>query len=166
VGTSFADQEFIEIDDLPEGYSVLRSGLGDEHLKHLLLAPLKVNEMSVGVVELGSFRKIKGYKVSFVEKICENLASTVATEKANAKLKKLIEQTRKQAAELQEGEEELRQNLEEMQATQEESVRREDELIKYAEEAASREEILNQKIEQLEQQIKDLTEKAMRKKKK
>jgi chromosome segregation ATPase len=115
-----------------------------------LLAPLKVNEVSVGVIEIGSFKKIKGYKVAFIEKLCENLASTVATEKSNAKLKKLIDQTRQQAAELQEREEELRQNLEEMQATQEESARREDELIKYAEEAATREEMLNQKIEELE----------------
>jgi len=50
-----------------------------------------------------------------------------------------------------------------MQATQEESTRREDELIKYAEEAASREEILNQKIEELENQIKNLTGKAKKK---
>jgi ligand-binding sensor domain-containing protein len=164
VGTCFVEKEFIEIDDLPEGYSILRSGLGEEHMKHLLLAPLKVNEMSVGVIEIGSFRKIRGYKVAFVEKLCDTLASTIATEKSNAKLKKLIEQTRKQAAELQEGEEELRQNLEEMQATQDESVRREDELIKYAEEAATREEILNQKIEELENQIKRLAGKAKKKK--
>jgi len=163
VGTCFVEKQFIEIDDLPAGYSILRSGLGEEHMKHLLLAPLKVNEMSVGIIEIGSFRKIKGYKVAFVEKLCENLASTIATEKSNAKLKKLIEQTRNQSAELQAGEEELRQNLEEMQATQEESTRREDELIKYAEEAASREEILNQKIEELENQIKNLTGKAKKK---
>lgn len=157
VGTCFTEKEFIEIDDLPAGYSVLRSGLGEEKLKHLLMAPLKAGEAPVGVIEIGSFRKVKGYKVAFVEKLCETLASTIATEKSNAKLKKLIDQTRNQAAELQAGEEELRQNLEEMQATQEESVRREDELIKYAEEAASREELLNQKIEELEATVKSLS---------
>ncbi|MBN1416429.1 MAG: GAF domain-containing protein [Bacteroidales bacterium] len=165
VGTCFVDKEFIEIDDLPEGYAVLRSGLGEEQLKHLVLAPLKVNEISVGVMEIASFRKIKGYKVAFIEKLSETFASAIATEKSNIKLKRLIEQTRKQAAELQEREEELRQNLEEMQATQEESIRREDELIKYAEEAASREEILNQKIAELEAKIKSLTEKGKSKKK-
>ena len=164
VGTCFVEKQFIEIDDLPEGYSVLRSGLGEKQLRHLLLAPLKVNEAAVGVIEIGSFRKIKGYKVVFVEKLCETFASTVSTEKSNAKLKRLIDQTRKQAEELQEGEEELRQNLEEMQATQEESGRREDELIQYAEEAASREELLNKKIEELETKIKNLTEKGKRKK--
>ena len=165
VGTCFVEKEFIEIDDLPKGYSILRSGLGEEQMKHLVLAPLKVNELAVGVIEIASFRKIKGYKVAFIEKLCENLASTIATEKSNAKLKRLIEQTRKQAAELQEGEEELRQNLEEMQATQEESGRREDELIKYAEESASREELLNKKIEELEIKIKKLSGKTVRKNK-
>jgi ligand-binding sensor domain-containing protein len=166
VGTCFMEKQFIEIDDLPEGYAMLRSGLGEKQLKHLLLAPLKVNEIAVGVIEIGSFRKIKGYKVAFVEKLSEMFASTVATEKSNAKLKRLIEQTRKQAEELREGEEELRQNLEEMQATQEESVRREDELIQFAEEAASREELLNQKIEELETRLKDMTEEKSVKKKK
>jgi hypothetical protein len=165
VGTCFVEKQFIEIDDLPEGYSILRSGLGEKQLKHLLLAPLKVNEVAVGVIEIASFRKIKGYKVAFVEKLCETFASTVSTEKSNAKLKKLIDQTRKQAEELQEGEEELRQNLEEMQATQEESGRREDELIHYAEESASREELLNKKIEELETKIKDLTKKGKQKSK-
>jgi hypothetical protein len=165
VGTCFKEKQFIEIDDLPEGYSLLRSGLGEKQLKHLLLAPLKVNELAVGVIEIASFRKIKGYKVAFVEKLCETFASTVSTEKSNAKLKKLIDQTRKQAEELQEGEEELRQNLEEMQASQEESGRREDELIQYAEEAASREELLNKKIEDLETKIKGFTEKGKRKNK-
>jgi ligand-binding sensor domain-containing protein len=164
VGTCFKDKQFIEIDDLPEGYSVLRSGLGEKQLRHLLLAPLKVNEVAVGVIEIASFRKIRGYKVAFVDKLCETFASTVSTEKSNAKLKRLIDQTRKQAAELQEGEEELRQNLEEMQATQEESGRREDELIQYAEEAASREELLNQKIEELDTKIKSITGKGKKKK--
>jgi hypothetical protein len=163
VGTCFKEKQFIEIDDLPEGYSVLSSGLGEKYLRHLLLAPLKVNEAAVGVIEIASFRKIKGYKVAFVEKLCETFASTVSTEKSNFKLKILIDQTRKQASELQEGEEELRQNLEEMQATQEESVRREDELIKYAEEAASREELLNQKIEELETKIQNHIEKGKKK---
>jgi ligand-binding sensor domain-containing protein len=159
VGTCFKEKVFLEIDDLPPGYSVLRSGLGEKPLKHLLLAPLIVNEIPVGVIEIASFRKIKGYKVAFVEKICETVASIVTTEKANAKLKHLIDQTRQQSAELQEREEELRQSLEEMKATQEESSRREDELIKYAEEAASREEILNQKIDELEGQAQNMNEK-------
>jgi ligand-binding sensor domain-containing protein/GAF domain-containing protein len=157
VGTCFSDKEFIEVDNLPDSYSELSSGLGKVSIKHLVLAPLKVNENCIGVLELGSFKKIKGYKVSFIEKLMETFASTISSEQANSKLKQLIDQSRQQALILKENEDKLRQNLEEMMATQEEAATREDELIKMAEEAASREEMLSQQIEALRCRVEELT---------
>lgn len=157
VGACFFEKQFIEIDNLSEDYACLRSGLGSEYLKHLLLAPLKINDECVGVVELGSFRKIKGYRISFVEKLMETFAAIIHTEMYSARLKKLIEQSNLQSKELEASEEQLRMNLEEIMATQEESARREEELIKLAEESATREEILNQEIEMLKLKIANLT---------
>lgn len=157
VGTCFNDKEFIEVDNLPDSYSELSSGLGKVSMKHLVLAPLMVNEQCIGVVELGSFKKIKGYRVSFVEKLMESFASTISTEQANSKLKMVIDQSKQQALILKENEEKLRLNLEEMMAAQEETATREDELIKMAEEAATREEMLNQEIETLRSRIEQMT---------
>ncbi len=157
VGTCFISQHFLEIDNITEKYTQLRSGLGTDYLKHLLFAPMKVNDQCIGVVEIGSFKKIKGYRVSFVEKLMESFTSTISTEKANSKLKKLIEHSVMQSKELAESEEQLRMNLEEIMATQEESTRREDELIKLAEESATHEEMLNQEIEILKQKLEELT---------
>jgi two-component system sensor histidine kinase ChiS len=157
VGACFMDKKFIEIDNLTENYAALHSGLGKVALKHLVLAPLNINDQCIGVVELGSFRKIKGYRVSFIEKLMETFASTIITEQANIRLKKLIDRSSLQAKELAENEEQLRLNLEEIMATQEESARREDELIKLAEESATREEMQNQEIEILKNQLEKLT---------
>jgi ligand-binding sensor domain-containing protein len=157
VGACFFEKRFIEIDNLTEDYACLRSGLGSEYLKHLLLAPLKINEECVGVVELGSFRKIKGYRISFVEKLMETFAAIIHTEMYSARLKQLIEQSNLQSKELEASEEQLRMNLEEIMATQEESARREDELIKLAEESATREEMLSQEIEMLKLKIEEQT---------
>jgi ligand-binding sensor domain-containing protein len=157
VGTCFKSQQFLEIDNITEQYTRLSSGLGTEYLKHLLFAPMKVNDQCIGVVEIGSFRKVKGYRVSFIEKLMESFTSTISTEKANSKLKKLIEHSILQSKELAESEEQLRMNLEEIMATQEESTRREDELIKLAEESATHEEMLNQEIEILKQKLEELT---------
>jgi hypothetical protein len=161
VGSSCHSNQFIEVDNLTEKYAEIKSGLGQVFLKHLLLAPLKVNDQCVGVVELGSFRKIKGYRVSFIEKLLETFASTVNTQRANAKLRRLIDHSTSQSRELEAREEQLRMNLEEIMATQEESARREDELIKLAEESATREEMLNQEIEQLKSRIEQITGKSM-----
>jgi ligand-binding sensor domain-containing protein len=157
VGTCYTSKQFMEIDNLTEEYTEIKSGLGSEYLKFLLFAPLKINDQCIGVVELGSFRKIKGYRVSFIEKLMETFASIINTERANAKLKRLIEQSGLQSKELAESEEQLRMNLEEIMATQEESARREDELIKLSEESATHEEMLSQEIEMLKKKIAELT---------
>jgi streptogramin lyase len=157
IGTSYKSQQFLEIDNITEKYTKVSSGLGTEYLKHLLFAPMKINDQCIGVVEIGSFKKIKGYRVSFVEKLMESFTSTISTEKANAKLKKLIDHSVMQSKELAESEEQLRMNLEEIMATQEESTRREDELIKLAEESATHEEMLNQEIEVLRKKLEDLS---------
>ncbi len=153
VGTCYKEMKFLEIDNLTDRYSVLNSGLGNMPVKHLVLAPLMVNNNCIGVIELGSFKKIKGYRISFIEKLVETFASTILTEQANNRLKILIEQSTLQAKELSENEEKLRKNLEELMAAQDESSNREDELIKMAEEAATREEMMSQEIEMLKNQI-------------
>jgi ligand-binding sensor domain-containing protein len=157
VGACFADKEFIEVDNLTDNYAVFSSGLGRISLKHLILAPLKVNEQCIGVLELGSFKKIKGFRVTFIEKLMETFASTLSTEQANLRLQQLIERSKEQAKELSENDEKLRMNLEEIMTSQEESSRREDELIKLAEESASHEEMLSQEIEALKNRIEQLT---------
>lgn len=157
VGACFRDRQLTEVDNLTEQYTRLNSGLGSLYLRHLLLVPLKINDICIGVVELGSFRKIKGYRISFIEKLMESFAAILNTEQASARLKRLIEKSTLQSQELEASEEQLRMNLEEIMATQEESSRREDELIKLAEESATREEMLNQEIEKLTRQLEQLT---------
>jgi hypothetical protein len=156
VGACFKDKHFLEVDNLTENYTEFKSGLGGEYLKHLLLAPLIVNEACIGVIELASFKKLKGYRISFIEKLLENFASIISTEQATNRLKSLIDKYQQQSKDLEDSEEQLRINLEEIMAAQQESNQREDELIKLAEEAATREEMLNQQIQELKEQLESL----------
>lgn len=68
------------------------------------------------------------YKIEFVEKLCENIASVISSVNTNIHNAHLLEQSNEQAEELSQHEEEMRQNLEEMQATQEEATKRYDSL--------------------------------------
>jgi len=126
-------------------------------MKHLVLAPMMINETCIGVVEILSFKKLKGYRMSFIEKLLETFSSIINTERANLKLRILIEHSNKQAKELKEREEQLQMNIEEIKATQEEAARREDELIRLAEEAASREEMMTYEIEKLRSRLEELS---------
>jgi hemerythrin-like metal-binding protein/PAS domain S-box-containing protein len=125
VGRCAFEKKTIYMTDIPDDYIQITSGMGTANPTALLLVPLILNDEIFGVIELASFHTIEKYRIEFVEKLGESIASTIATVRVNEKTNKLLEQSKGQAEELAAQEEEMRQNLEELQATQEEAARRE-----------------------------------------
>ncbi len=129
IGACFAEKQTLKADNLPDGYVVMRSGLGSISLHHAVFVPICEDEVCVGVVEIASTEKLSDIKVEFTRKIAESLASVITIIKANEKSSHMLEQNNAQAEELRAQEEEMRQNLEELMATQEESQRREKDIL-------------------------------------
>jgi ligand-binding sensor domain-containing protein/predicted transcriptional regulator len=128
VGTCYKEKKTITIDNLPDDYVILRSGLGEISLHHVVLVPLIQDDACVGVIEIASIGKMEEHKIRFIEKIAESLASVVTIIKANERSNMMLEQNNIQAEELHAQEEEMRQNLEELMATQETSQKHAKEL--------------------------------------
>jgi len=129
MGRIYHERETIFISEIPDDMERIGSGLGGSLPKSALIVPLIYNSKMVGAVELYSFKVFEPYQVSFVEKLSENIASTISTVKINAQTTLLLDKAKQQAEVLEQQEEEIRQNMEEMQATQEESTQKEESLI-------------------------------------
>jgi methyl-accepting chemotaxis protein len=119
VGRCAHEKLTIYLKEIPENYVRITSGLGESNPRSLVLIPLTVNENVLGVLELVSFNEFEEYKIEFLEKSGENIASDLSASKINKRTEILLKQSQEQAEELAQQEEEMRQNMEEIQATQE-----------------------------------------------
>jgi PAS domain S-box-containing protein len=129
IGTSAAEKKSIYITDVPEDYVNVTSGLGYTNPKSILVVPLMKDEDIFGVIEFASLNKIESYQLDFVEKVAENIASTLSMAEISIKTTRLLEETKAQAHALSSQEEEMRQNMEELQATQEEATRQAEKFV-------------------------------------
>lgn len=76
VGRCAKEQRTIHITDLPEGYTFISSGLGEDKPGELLLVPLMYETKITGVIELASFKKFEQYHIDFVESLSQRIATT------------------------------------------------------------------------------------------
>ncbi len=133
VGQVFYEQKTIFLKKVPQDYMDISSGLGGANPSSVLIVPMLINEQFLGVVELASFETFQPIQIEFVEKVCENIASTISFFKMSQHTQQLLAETQESSRALMAQEEELRQNMEEMQATQE-AMRRHQEELKNANE--------------------------------
>lgn len=123
IGQVLIDKETVFIDDVPDDYSDIVSGLGAAKPNNVLIVPLKLNEVLVGMIELTTFRKFEPYKVEFIERLANNIASTITNVKVNERTRLLLLEQESATLQLKSQEDQMRQNLLKLQSTQEEMRR-------------------------------------------
>lgn len=120
VGQAYKDVDTIYVTDIPQDYIDITSGMGGTNPRSILVIPLKLNETVYGIMELASFEEIPRYKIEFLEKLGENIASTLYAVKTTEQTHKLLLESTEITLQMRDQEKEMRDNLVELQNTQEE----------------------------------------------
>lgn len=130
IGQCWQEKKMIFMTEVPQDYIDITSGLGGALPNCILVAPLKVNESIYGVIEIASFSILEEHEIDFVERVSENIASTIHNVRVNMHTAQLANEAQGMSERLKQQEEELRQNAEKLQSTQEEMQSRIAELEK------------------------------------
>lgn len=131
IGRSAFECKTLYIDEIPQNYVEITSGLGEANPSVLLIVPLKFNDEVHGVIEFANFNRFEKFQIDFIEKIAESIGSTLSNVKINMQTAKLLGDSQEQAERLSQQEEEMRQNMEELQATQEEAAKQSKEFVSF-----------------------------------
>jgi len=162
IGQCYLEKDMIFLTEVPDDFVRIKSGLGDAPPKNIVIMPLMSNEKIEGILEVASFQVLPDYKVDYLKKLGESLATSFSMNKINANTKRLLELSQEQEEQMRSQAEELHQNMEELQATQEEMERKNKETEEQNQQLQQQEEELRQNMEELSAQS-DEMEKQMQK---
>jgi len=120
IGQVVLDRKARIIENVPDNYLDIYSGLGKQKPGFLMIVPCIYNNVVEGVLELGSLKPFDEISSDYINLISESIAIAIQSSKNRTALQELLAKQKKLMEELQVQQEELRQSNEELQVQQEE----------------------------------------------
>ncbi|MEJ8755956.1 response regulator [Pontibacter sp. H259] len=152
VGQAVKERKVKVLEQVPEEYLRIRTGLSDIEPATVIILPLYFGNTIVGALELASRQPYNEVKRRLLDSAAERISVLIFTLKAHLQTQELLYATQNQAEELETQQEELRQLNAELKASEEElRVNQEELQEKNAE--------LEEKAQLLEEQYEALTSK-------
>ncbi len=78
IGQSAANGKTLYVDDVPEGYIRIVSGLGSASPKYLLIIPIKSQDRILGIMEIASFTNVTEDQRKFAEESANLIAEKIS----------------------------------------------------------------------------------------
>ncbi|WAC18602.1 response regulator [Luteolibacter sp. SL250] len=147
LGRAVTEKALQRVDDVPEGYLTVASGLGEGVPRHLLVIPAQVDDTVNAVIELGFIHPLNEEKQQFLSQIGELVGMAVRSSLYRENLQELLEETQRQSEEVQTQSEELRVSNEEL-----------DEQTRALKETQARLELQQTEMEQINTQLEEQTQ--------
>jgi signal transduction histidine kinase/HAMP domain-containing protein/CheY-like chemotaxis protein len=101
VGQAALDRSTIQVDDAPDGYIRVSSGLGAAAPASVLIMPILFEDQVLGVIELAWLRPPSEINRTFLEQLMGSLGVAVNTIIANMRTEELLQQSQSLNAELE-----------------------------------------------------------------
>ncbi len=115
VGQAAIENRILQLDDLPEGYLTVSSGLGQSAPRHVVIVPVAHEGEVNGVIELGFMRELSTRDKEFLSLISGSVATSIHSALYRQRLQGLLAETQQLNEELQVQQEELRTANEELE---------------------------------------------------
>ncbi|MFD8480409.1 HAMP domain-containing protein [Kitasatospora sp. NPDC059673] len=153
IGQAGRSRRPIVLTDLPPGYAEIGSALGSATPRELLIQPITMEDRLLGVVEVATLHHFTDLHRDFLERLAQDIGTTLATLLANARTDELLQESQRLTAE-------LRARSEQLVDGQEELRRSNAELGEKAELLAAQNRDIEAKNLQIEQARRELEDRA------
>ncbi|MES1927696.1 signal transduction histidine kinase [Salinisphaera dokdonensis CL-ES53] len=150
VGQVVTSGEPILLDNVPDPYLTVRSGLGESRPTVLLIAPAMVGDSILGVLELGLLQRPTSAQQELLDTLLPNVGLGLLTLARTRRAVELLEQSRAQTLALKESEQRQRDRQEELKSANSELRMQSEELNAQSEELRASEEELKVQSDELQ----------------
>ena len=120
IGQCALEKKSKVIDDIPEDFHLVTTGLGEVHPKSIVITPVVFEDEVVAMVELASLEAFTKLQKHFLNQVLDTLGITINNVEGRMEIERLLQESQAQTEELQAQSEELQSQSEEMQAQSEE----------------------------------------------
>ncbi|HEY0287308.1 MAG TPA: response regulator [Pseudomonas sp.] len=115
VGKAVEQDQVITLEDVPQDYFKVSSGLGEGSPRSVLVVPTSNDDNVNGVIELGFLRALTPHDIEFMKLIADNVGTSIEAARYRQRLQEVLAETQQLNEELQVQQEELRTANEELE---------------------------------------------------
>ncbi len=120
IGQCAWDKKAIHIEEVPENYSVVTTGIGHVKPKSIIIAPVIIKDEVIAVIEMATLTRFTKTHTQLLNKVLETLGIAITNILGRMEVERLLLESQAQTEELQSQSEELQAQSEELQTQSEE----------------------------------------------
>ncbi|MCF6777210.1 response regulator [Thiotrichales bacterium 19X7-9] len=159
IGQTVLEKQSMIIENLPDDYLPIGSGLGSANARTLLIKPVVFEGNVKAIIEIGAFNKFEDIHLAFLDVVNDGIAVAIESAKSRDKMADLLKDSQVKSKELEAQSEKLEAINKDLEAQSEKIKASQEELKSQSDELQATNEELEEKTQALEEQKLDIERK-------